>query len=262
MTALDPGSEHLMQRPRPLWAHWRGQPPLNSQQKLWRPRARWVRQRPLLLHGVAVGFLCRGPQLLGLSISTMTRHPSTIRRSCRGQPDENKQHRPACRRPWKVHAMGKTLLPRWRQAWRSSFQRAYRAVHCARSGFINDVPSLLWLARRYHLYYPRSQWPNIHAALQRLTGTPGLESLRAALTPRQKWALSSPAPPLQPQLLWYRSTHASQHGCRCASLRLDTTLVHGSPRSPTPTRIQLACAPDRISLNLSARTGTPGRDLG
>ena len=56
-------------------------------------------------------------------------------------------------------------------------------MHSARSGFISDVPSLLWLARCYHLYYPRSLWPDIHAALLRLTGTPGLEGLQAALAP-------------------------------------------------------------------------------
>ena len=149
----------------------------------------------------------RGGRRLSLQRATTTRPidleddppPKHCQEKLQRPTRRTKQHRPTCRRPWKVHALGKTLLPRWRQAWRSGFQRAYRTVHCARSGFIIDVPSLLWLARRYHLYYPRSQWPNIHAALQRLTGTPGLESLRAALTPletRHRRGRNKPCPPL------------------------------------------------------------------
>ena len=63
----------------------------------------------------------------------------------------------------------------------NGFQRAYRTVYSARGGSISDVPSLLWLARRFHRYYDRSSWPDIHAVLQRLIGIPGLEDLRAAL---------------------------------------------------------------------------------
>ncbi|CAE7837552.1 unnamed protein product, partial [Symbiodinium necroappetens] len=87
------------------------------------------------------------------------------------------------RRHWKVHTLGKALLPRWRQSWRTGFQRAYRAVHSARGGLISDVPSLLWTARRFHCCYDRSFWPDIHAVLQSLIGTPGLETLRSALVP-------------------------------------------------------------------------------
>ena len=120
------------------------------------------------------------------------------------------------RRRWKVHTLGKALLPCWRQTWRTGFQRAYRAVHSARGGFIGDVPSLLWLARSFHYYHDRSSWPGIHTALQRLTGTPGLEDLRAALMPLESR-----------RRIGRKGPHCSER-CDC-----------GRPRCPSPTRLQL-----------------------
>ena len=123
---------------------------------------------------------------------------------------EGNQHRPTSRRQWKGHTLGKALLPRWRQTWRAGFQRAYRTLHSARSGLISDVPSLLWLARRFHRYYPRPQWPDIHAALQRLIGTPAAEKDHTASpTAPAVPAVALSVHPNPPSLL---SIHVTQAG--------------------------------------------------
>ena len=165
---------------------------------------------------------------------------------CQEQPlritSPGKPHRPGRgrRRPWKVHAFGRTLLPRWRQEWRVNFLRAYRAVHSARSGFISDVPSLLWLARRYHLYYPRSLWQDIHAAHLRLTGTPGLEGLQAALAPmdtRHRRGRKGHSLPLSsPSGL---SSHAAATPMP-PSLAADAAVCHSGQTSTSPMAVPAA----------------------
>ena len=117
------------------------------------------------------------------------------------------------------------------------FQRAYRAVHSARGGFISDVPSLLWLARRFHRYYDRSSWPDIHAVLQRLIGTPGLEDLRAALVPLETRCRGGRKGPHRPErCICNSSCHAA---CAVTPSTVAADVCY-SGRTPTPS----AAAPD------------------
>ena len=137
---------------------------------------------------------------------------------------------------------------------RVNFLRAYRAVHSARSGLISDVPSLLWLARCYHLYYPRSLWPDIHAALLRLTGTPGLEGLQAALAPmdtRRRRGQKGHSLPLS--FLSGLSSHAAATPMP-PSMAADADVCHSGQTPTSPTAVpaalplQLAWTSDRTPL--------------
>ena len=111
----------------------------------------------------------------------MTRHPSTFRRSCRGQPAE----------PSSTDLLagdhGRFML--WaRPSYLDGDRPGDQAFSVPTGQF--TVPGVA---------SSMTQWPNIHAALQRLTGTPDLESLRAALTPletRHRRGRNRPCPPL------------------------------------------------------------------